>query len=296
MKKFQIFTDTTSDVEKKFRDEYELDYLKMVFTIEGKTYDGDLDWKEMTPEDYYNKMRKGNRAITGLVKNDDAEAKIKAALDAGLDVLYIACSSKLSGSVNSVKIIADELLQSYPDRKVVSYDSLRSNYAEGMMAMDAAKWALEGMDIDECVKKLDETKLNYQVYATVATLDWLKKAGRVKASTAFFGNLLGVKPIIVSDALGNNYGFKKVKGRKNSLDELVNIACERVINPEESTIYIEHADCLNDALYIKEQIEAKIKIKEINVSKLGPMIGATTGPDTITINFFGQKVEIASGE
>ena len=107
MKKFQIFTDTTSDVEKKFRDEYELDYLKMVFTIEGKTYDGDLDWKEMTPEDYYNKMRKGNRAITGLVKNDDAEAKIKAALDAGLDVLYIACYSKLSGSVNSVKIIAD---------------------------------------------------------------------------------------------------------------------------------------------------------------------------------------------
>ena len=294
MGKFQVLTDSTSDVEKELRESVGLDYINMVFTIEGIEYQADLDWGKITPQVYYDKMSKGNRSITGLAPFGNIEGKFRNYLEKGMDILFIACSSKLSGTFNNAKIVADELLQEYPDRKIICFDSLRSNYAEGLMALDAAKMAMEGKEIEEVVKYLEENCLNYQVYATADNLNYLKLAGRVKATTAFFGNLFGVKPIIVSDAKGNNYAFKKVKGRKNSLMELAQIVKDRVINPETATVFIEHADALEDAMFIASLIEGYVK--NIHISYIGPIIGATIGPQAITICFYGKKVEIASEE
>jgi len=296
MKTVQIFTDSTSDVVKKFREENELDYVRMVFTFAGKNYDADLDWADISPAEFYGMMRQGQRAITGQVQSQEIETRFESALEKGLDVLYIACSSKLSQSVNMAKTFSEDLAKKYPDRKIVCYDSLRSNYAEGLMAINAAKMALDGKSIDEIVKCLDETKLKYQTFATVGSLEWLKKAGRVKAGAAFFGNLFSVKPIIVGDKIGNNYAFKKVKGRKTSLDELVNIIAERVENPEQSYLFIENADCEKDAEYVKAEISKKVNFKEIFISSIGPIVGSTVGPDSITVNFYGKEVEIAGEE
>lgn len=295
-KLFQVLTDSTSDIEKEYRDQYGLDYLKMVFDIAGKHYEADLDWPEIKPDDYYNLMRDGERSVTGLVQTTEVETKFNKYLSEGFDVLYITCSSKLSGSINQAKLLASEFIGNYPGKKVICLDSLRSNYAEAMIAMKAAELANEGKTIDEAVAIIEEEKLKYQTYATVGTLDYLRKAGRVKASKAFFGNLFGVKPIILGDAHGNNYAYKKMKGRKASLDELVNTVVERIENPENQVIYLEQANCMEDAEYIKEELIAKINPKEVHISALGPIIGATCGPDAITINFYGQKVEIFDPE
>ncbi|MCR5113093.1 MAG: DegV family protein [Acholeplasmatales bacterium] len=296
MKTFQVITDSTSDVQLKFRDELDIDYLKMVFTIDEKNYDADLEWGGINSKDYYDAMRKGKRSITGLIKAEEVETKFTKYLEKGLDVLYIACSGKLSSSINTAKSYGEEILEKFPGRKIVCFDSLRSNYAEGYMAMKAAELANEGKTLEETVAWLEENKLKFQTYATVGSLEWLKKAGRVKASTAFFGNLIGVKPIILGDANGNNYSYKKVKGRKTSLDELVNTIVERIENPAEADLFIEHADCEQDAKYIADAVKAKANVKNINISVLGPIIGATTGPDTITVNFYGEKVTLVGEE
>ena len=296
MKKFQVLTDSTSDVEKKFREKYELDYLKMVFTINSHDYDADLDWNDIKPEEYYGLMRKGYRSVTGQVKASEVETKVEKAFAQGLDVLYLACSAKLSGSISTAKMYAEDLLKKYPDRKLICFDSMRSNYAEGIMAMDAAQMALDGLTIDECVAKLEDERLKYQTFATVGSLEWLKKAGRVKATAAFFGNLFAVKPIIIGDAKGNNYAYKKVKGRKPSLDDIIASTIDRIEDGENQTVYVAHADCPQDAEYVKEKLLASGKIKEVNISALGPIIGATTGPDTVSINFYGKKIDIAGEE
>lgn len=297
MKKFIVLTDSTSDISKKDRELYNIDYLKMTFTINEKEYDADLDWKDITPEEYYGLMRKGYRSITGLVKTIEFETKFEEALKNGYDVLYVACSSKLSGSLNNGKLVAAELQDKYKDRKIICFDSLRSNYAEAMIAIEAAKKAEEGKTIDEAVEELSKIRLNYQTYATVNSLEWLKKAGRVKASKAFFGTLFGVKPIIVGDSLGYNTSFKKEKGRKNSLDFLANTIQERLLNPQEGTLVIEHADCLIDAQYLEDKVKELIpSLKEIIICPLGPIIGATTGPETITCNFYGAKVTVTPEE
>ena len=296
MKNFYVFTDSTSDVEKNYREELDFEYLKMAFRIDEKDYDADLEWGALPAKDFYNILRQGNRATTNQILTTEVEKKFDEAFAKGLDVFYLACSSKLSTSVNYAKVIGEEIVAKYPGRKFVCYDSLRSNYAEGMMAMDAARMANEGKTIDDVVKYFDEYKLNYQTFATVGSLNWLKMAGRVKASAAFFGNLFGVKPIICGDTKGNNYGFKKVKGRKTSLDELVAITVERLENKENAVVYVENADCQQDAEYVAKEIKAKTNCKEVHVSTLGPIIGASCGPDTITVNFYGKKMDITGEE
>ena len=296
MKNFYVFTDSTSDVEKNYREELDFGYLKMAFRVEEKDYDADLEWSGLASKDFYNTLRQGNRATTNQILTTEVEKKFEEAFAKGLDVFYLACSSKLSTSVNYAKVIGEEIVAKYPGRKFVCYDSLRSCYAEAMMAMDAARMANEGKTMDDVVKYFDEYKLNYQTFATVGSLNWLKMAGRVKASKAFFGNLFGVKPIICGDTKGNNYGFKKVKGRKNSLDELVAITVERLENKENAVVYVEDADCLQDAEYVAKEIKAKTNCKEVHISTLGPIIGATCGPDTITVSFYGKKMDITGEE
>ena len=296
MKLFYVFTDSTADVEKSYRDKYDFGYLKMAFKLDGKDYTADLEWKELNSSQFYNYMRQGNRVTTNQVLTEEVENKFEEAFKKGLDVLYIACSHKLSTSINYAKTIGEELLEKYPGRRLVCFDSLRSNYAEGAMAMDAARMANEGKSLDEVVKYLEVNRLNYQTFATVGSLNWLRMAGRVKAGAAFFGNLFGVKPIICSDVNGNNYGFKKVKGRKTSLDELISQVCQRLIDNENATVYVEHAECLHDAEYVANSIKSKTKCREVHISLLGPIIGASCGPDTITVNFYGKKMDIVGEE
>lgn len=294
MRKFQVLTDSTSDVEKKYRDEFKLDYARMLFTQDGVEYEADLDWGKISPKTYYEAMRQGSRSFTGLVTFGEFQRVFRKYLEQGLDILYISCSSKLSGTINNANFVASELLKEFPERKIICFDSLRSNYSQGLMAIDAASMALEGKEMDEVLKYLEEHCLNYQVHATVDTLHFLRLSGRIKATTAFFGNLFGVKPIILSDAKGNNYAYKKVKGRKKSLNELIDIIKERMIDPQNGMLFIEHADSLADAEYIAESL--KDYVKNINISCLGPIIGATIGPGAITCSFYGEKVEIASEE
>ena len=123
MKQFQVLTDSTADVEKKFRDKYDLDYIKMIFTIDGKDYDADLDWSNIAPNEYYEMMRSGKRSVTGQIQPSETEEKFKKYLDEGLDILYISCSSRLSGSYNYAEVYAKELLEKYPGRRIVCFDS-----------------------------------------------------------------------------------------------------------------------------------------------------------------------------
>ena len=293
MKKFQVLTDSTADLEKDVRDRYGLDYIQMTFNANGKTYDADCDWKEVSAADFYGQMRKGVVFKTTQIKGDECEAKFKKYLDEGLDILYVACSSKLSSSVNFAQNIADEILadEKYKGRKIICFDTLRATAGEGLIAIEAAKLS-EEMNVEEAYKLLDSKKLKFNEFCTVGSLEWLKKAGRVKASAAFFGNLFGVKPIIIADAKGANYAYKKEKGRKNSLDSIIESTKERLENISEATVFVEHADSIKDAQYVVDKIKTEIDPKEIIVTNVGPIIGASTGPDTILIAFYGQEVTI----
>ena len=162
-----------------------------------------------------------------------------------------------------------------------------------MMLIDASKMRAEGKTIDEVAAFFEENKLRYNQAATLETLDYLAKAGRVKAGKAFFGNLFGVKPMLISDAKGNNFASEKQKGRRNGLLRLVSMTAERIENASEQVVYLSHADAkAEDVELVRTKLLEEVGVKDVYVLSLGPIIGGVTGPGTVAVFCCGKKVDI----
>ncbi len=292
MNKFKVITDTTSDLYEELREKYDIDYMMMSFNDGIMNYDADIDFKGLSAKEFYDSMRNGVVFKTSQVQATEIEKKLRKYLDLGYDILYVACSSKLTSSCNFVKLQSEDILDDYPDRKVICFDTLRSTGGEGLIAIKASLLASEGKTVEEAYEILNSEKLKYNTYCTVKSLEWLKKAGRVKSTKAFFGNLFNMKPIIVADAVGNNFGMTTVKGRMESIEYIINEVKERIENPTEQIVFIEHADDLDSAEFVKGRIKDLINPKEIVVTNIGPIIGATVGPDSIIVSFYGKEVTL----
>ena len=148
MAQFKIFIDSTGDLPKDLRDEYDIDYCPMIVTVDEKEIVASLDYDQgYTLKQFYDVMREGRRIFTSQVPDQVFVEKFTAALEAGEDILYIACSSKLSASVLAGEKVAQKLREEYPNRKIVVFDSKIACYGQGEMAIFASKMRKEGKSI-----------------------------------------------------------------------------------------------------------------------------------------------------
>lgn len=292
MKQVKIITDSCSDLDRGLRDKYGIDYVKMNVVIHGEEKPANLDWELYSPKEFYDVMRGGERITTTQVPAAEFLDVFGKYAEQGFDIVYIACSAVLSGSVNTGIVVAKELKEKYPETEIICIDSKNSCMGEGSIAIYAATLAEQGKSAQEIADAVDDMKLSVNQFAAVEKLDYLKRAGRVKASSAFFGNLFGVKPIIISDVNGQNVAVTKVKGRSNSIRECVNMLKDVIIEPENQTVFVGHADCEDAAIELKELVEQEIKPAAVHMGYIGPIIGASVGPGTIVLYGKGKKVEM----
>lgn len=293
---FAVLSDSTCDLAADVREKYSIDYVKMNYVIDGTEYPASLDWENHSAREYYDLMRGGKRVTTTQVTRDTYLKAFTAHLEAGRDVVYVSCSSALSGSVNLATLIAEELKEKYPNNRVYCVDSLCSSLGQGMMVLKAAMMRDEGKTAEETAAFITANRLKVNQYGTVASLEYLRRAGRVKASKAFFGNLFGVKPIILSDVIGQNFAFKKVKGTLNARLEIARLIVEAAEDPENSYLFLSHADCEEDIEALKEEILKLAPFKGVMVSCIGPIVGASVGPGTVIAFVYGQEVTIEGKE
>ncbi len=295
MKDFVIITDSTSDLTSQMRQEYGIEYVKMNYVIDGVEYKASLDWESHTVREFYDLMRKGVRVFTTQIHRDTYYEAFVNAVKAGKDVLYIACSSALSASINVARLVAQELMREYPEAGIYCIDSLISSLGQGYMAMEASRKRAAGVSAAETAAYIESIKLCVNQCGTVASLEYLQRAGRVKASKAFFGNLFGVKPIIISDRKGQNYAYKKAKGALNArvaIAEHIAQAADGVYD----SLFLTHADCLEDIELLKEEILKIAPFKNVVVSTIGPIVGASVGPGTVIAFCHGAEVLIEGNE
>lgn len=293
MQKIKIFTDSCADLGGDIREKYDIGLLKMCTVDEGVETPADLSDVAYIRAVYQKIRETGKRIFTTQVPMAELEAAFRAAITGGYAVLYVGCALPMSSSVNTATVVAKQLCEEHPDAVIRCVDSTNCSLGEGMLAVFAAQLRDEGKSIDEIVLALDERKHVINQFVTVGSLDMLKKSGRVKGSAAFFGNLLGVKPIIISDYNGQNVPIVKVKGRRASLDKLVELTKEAVIDPAEQTVYIAHADCAEDAEYLRRELIEKVGFKDAYTYFIGPIVGVCIGPDAIGVWSVGKKVELA---
>ena len=297
MRKVKVITDSCADLNQAQLNKYDIDFAKMSTSCDGAESVATLTWTEDEAHEHYNKMRDGKRIITAQVAVEEFQRIFEAYLMRGMDVVYIGCSSKQSGSVNTGFVTAKKLMEKYEGSTIICIDSLNASMGEGMLAIEAAKMANDGASAAEIEAHILSIRKKVNQYVTVHSLDALKRAGRVKGSAAFFGNLMGVKPIIIADANGDQAAYKKVKGRQKSFEEIVALLKSTMIGPEEQVIYLTHADCAKEEIDgLVELIKREIPCRDVEVGYIGPIIGASIGPDAVGIWGFGQEVTFKIGD
>ena len=297
MRKVKIITDSCSDLTAEQLARYDIDYAKMSTVYNGVESPALLTWSEDEVHTLYNIMRDGNRITTAQVSVEEFNRVFEIYLMLDMDIVYIGCSSKQSGSVNTGFVTAKKLMEKYEGSTIICIDSLNASMGEGMLAIEAAKLANDGASATEIEEHILSIRKKVNQYVTVHSLDALKRAGRVKGSAAFFGNLMGVKPIIIADANGDQAAYKKVKGRQKSFEEIVAMLKASIIEPEKQTIYMTHADCAKEEIDgLVALIKQEIPCLDVEVGYIGPIIGASIGPDAVGIWGFGQEVTYKIGD
>ena len=297
MRKVKVIADSCADLNVEQLNKYGIAFAKMSTSCDGVESVATLTWTDEEAHEHYNKMRDGKRIITAQVSVEEFGRIFEEYLKQDMDIVYIGCSSKQSGSVNTGFVTAKKLMEKYEGSTIICIDSLNASMGEGMLAIEAAKLANDGASATEIEAHILAIRKKVNQYVTVHSLDALKRAGRVKGSAAFFGNLMGVKPIIIADANGDQAAYKKVKGRQKSFEEIVALLKASMIEPEKQVVYLTHADCAKEEIDgLVELIRKEIPCLDVEVGYIGPIIGASIGPDAVGIWGFGQEVTYKIGD
>ena len=289
MNDYVILTDSSADLDQKMVDELGLEVLPLTFLLEERSYHDYPDGREMSPKDFYGKVRDGAMPTTNAVNVGQATDAIEPILQAGRDVLFLAFSSGLSTTYNSIKIAGEELAEQYPGRKVFVVDTLCASLGQGLLVWHAVQHKKAGETIEQVRDWVEENKLRLCHWFTVNDLMHLKRGGRVSAATALVGTMLSIKPVLHVDNEGHLINVSKARGRKASLDALVGKVGELGTDPAgQSLMLISHSDCEADAQYVAGQIKAKYGVGRIELNNIGPVIGAHTGPGCVALFFLGE--------
>lgn len=291
MSKILLLGDSTCDLDRELREKYDIDYIPMSYVVDDQDYVASLDWESHSVKEFYDLMRGGKRIFTNQIIPNLCREKFTAAMKAGQDVVYIACSSALSSSYNSACVIAKELKEQYPEGNIYCVDSLNSSLGQGHLLIEAAKLRDAGKTAAEIAAYIEKNRLKMQMMGYPGSLEYLRRAGRVKASSAFFGNLFGVKPIIISNMKGENYALKKVKGFVNARLATAELVDE-AFTEETLVLNIVHADSPEEAEILKDLLCQRHQFAEVRVADIGPIVGASVGPGMTGALVYGKEVTI----
>ena len=295
MAKYQIFTDSSCDLSTELRKANNVEYFYFGLVVDGVEYKADLDWQEYSQEEFYGWLSQGKKVKTTQVSLEEVLNKVRPYFEKGIDIIYIGCSSALTGSMNLFELAKQQLMEEFPDRKMIGVDSLAASCTLGMMILDAAKEQQKGASIEELEKWVYDNRFFYNQFATVDTLTYLKAAGRIKGTAAFFGNIIGIKPIFISDRKGNNLTINKVKGTRASLNELFEDIKAAVVPGVTEEIFIGQGMAMDRAEFLKKRIEEELNIKA-TVQWIGPIVGTTCGPGVIATFCKGKEVTRYEGD
>lgn len=287
MSSYVIYTDSGSDISPELLNEWGVKCVSLTFKFDDS--DKECTNADMSSKEFYEQMRAGKTARTAAANIDTFKEMFGADLNDGKDILYIGFSSGLSGTYNSGRVAAEELAPDFPERKIITIDSLCASAGQGLLVYFAKEEQSKGASLDEVAKLMNELAPKMCHWFSVDDLQHLKRGGRISPATALVGNLLGIKPVLHVDDEGHLINVSKARGRKAALKALADKYTELAENPKDSVIFISHADCMDDVKILEDMIKAEHGIGFAHIADIGPVIGSHAGPGTIAIFYIAKE-------
>lgn len=282
---YQILTDSGCDLSKEILAQLSIQAVPLFVNFRGETREDSVD---EGIREIYAGLRAGEAASTSAINPAGWAAAMEPALAAGEDLLVITFSSGLSTTYQSAVIAATELQETYPQRQIRVVDSLSASLGQGLLVWYACQKKSEGLSLDELAQWVEDNRLHLCHWFTVDDLMHLKRGGRVSAATALVGTMLNIKPVLHVDDEGHLISKAKARGRKASIEMLLDKAVQLGGGYDNSTMFICHGDCLADAQYLEKRLQEVCGVKTVVIGYTGAVIGSHSGPGTLALFFLGE--------
>ena len=289
MSEFVLMTDSSADLSQEMVQELGVTVLPLSFTIQGKVYRNYPDNREMDLPLFYDMLRAGELATTSAVNVAEYTQAVEPILQEKKDVLILAFSSGLSSTYQASVLAAEELREKYPDRKIYTVDTLCASLGQGLLVYLAVQEQRKGRSIEEVRDWAEAAKLHLCHQFTVDDLHFLKRGGRISATTAVVGSMLQIKPVLHVDNEGHLINIGKARGRQASLKALVDKMEKTVTEEGKKTVFISHGDCRKDAVAVADMVRERFGTQDIRINYVGPVIGAHSGPGTLALFYLGTE-------
>ena len=290
MRNFDIYADSAANLTDEMIKENDIKIISYTCLIDGKEmncYEEGVPFEE-TAKKFYAAMREGADTKTTLVNAEKIMTAVTPSLEAGRDALIITIAEGISGTYNQAIEAAKQLKEKFPERKILVSQSANASLGEGLVALNAARFASSGRDIESCHKWIEDNKFNIHGVCTVDSLKYLKRGGRVSTALAIAGTILNIKPVLHGDENSKLTVFSNERGRKKSIAKLVETFKENVIDPANQTIAIAHADCESEALELAAKLK-ELGATDIVMNYYDLCTGAHAGPGTLAVFFTGKS-------
>ncbi len=292
MSKYILSCCSTADLSAAHLESRSIHYICFHYTLDGKQYFDDLE-KTMSSEDFYRAMVDGAETKTSQVNVDEYETYFEPFLKEGYDILHVSLSGGISSSVNSARIAAGEMLEKYPERKVLIVDSLAASSGYGLFMDTLATLRDGGMTIDELFAWAEANKLRVHHWFFSTDLTFYVKGGRISKASGWFGTVLKICPLLNMDNNGKLIPRFKIRGKDRVITEIVN-KMEEFADcglAYDGKCYISMSACREDAEKVAALVEARFpKLNgKVLINNIGTTIGSHTGPGTVALFFFGAE-------
>lgn len=288
MNDYVIYTDSACDISPEVLSEWGVCSVAMTFMFDD--FKIECSNHGMNVPAFYRRMREGAVATTSAVNSESFRAEFEDVLQQGKDLLYIGFSSGLSSTYNAACVAARDLKRAYPQRKILTVDSLSGSAGQGLLLYLTAEQKKRGATLEQAARYAADMRLRICHLITVDDLVYLRRGGRIGGAAAFVAGVLGIKPLLRVSREGKLFCANKVRGRKKALESMIEQYGERAAQISDGTVFIAHADCKSDAAYLAERLRIRYNAVVRVLTDIGPVVGAHGGPGALAL-FFVEKSE-----
>lgn len=281
MKKIKIFADSACDLDLDYLKELDVEMIPLTASFEDEVFE---DRVTITTKEFYQRLKESKTLPkTSQIPPARFVERFKKYLDDGYQILYVAFSSRLSGTYQS-GCIAKDMLET---NDIIVIDSKAASVGLGLIVREAALMAKEGKTIEEIANRVIYMRDRMEHIFAVGNLEMLKRGGRISTAQAAIGTLLNVKPILQFDD-GYIIPYDKVRGEKGIIKKIIDTMRERGYDLENQVIGMNFSNNLDFCLKLRDEIQKEFNIKEFVISEIGAAIGSHVGEGTTSV-FFMRK-------
>ena len=292
MRQFALTCCSTADMSREFFEEHNIPFACFHYIIDGVEYPDDLG-KTVPISEFYRQMSEGAMPTTSQVNEQSYIDMWRPILTSGEDVLHITLSSGLSGTINSANLARDALKEEFPQRTVLVIDSLGASSGYGLLVTETCRLRDAGASLESAALWVEENKLRVHHWFFSTDLSSYYRGGRISRSSAWFGTILKICPLLNMNRRGELIPREKVRGKLKVIDEIVGRMEKHAEGGLEYSgkCYISNSDCLEDAKAVAALVEKRFKNLDgpVLINNVGTVIGAHTGPGTVALFFFGDE-------